>query len=183
MMDKDPNNRPTLEGVLMSFYHNDARDSYGDPEERPTPQSPAPKSDLAVLRKAMAAYTKKVGREVSDVVAEMNGLHADLVRADIRAKKYPDQMPEFEQLQAALPAALAELQKQLEAINERPDVAPLVKAIKQAGESFGTAKGREKDNAWDFAYRKVQHAMDNIDKDAPTMPEDLKEEIETPTGT
>jgi serine/threonine protein kinase len=177
MMDQDPAKRPTLEGVLMSSYVNDARDNFGTPEEQDSP--------LTALRGAMAQYVKVAGRDIAAVMTELGDLMATDTRLEIAAGKYPDQIPAFEEARQALPAKLKDIQDRLHAINARDDVAPLVKALQEAGQPFGTAEGKEKDRAWDFAYCKTQLAMDEIgtgtkDPKRPTsLPKDLKEELET----
>jgi serine/threonine protein kinase len=183
MMEKDPGKRPTLEGVLMSSCLNDARDNFGDPEAPPTDDQPS--SDLKPLRLAMAAYVKAAGREVAAVMTELGETMAKHRKLELAAQKKDGDVPAFEQAKQELPGLLKGFQDRLDAINERDDIAPLVKALKEAGEPFGTATGKEKDRAWDFAYAKTKLAMDelgtgtNAPKRPGSLPQDLKEELET----
>ncbi len=176
MMDNDPNKRPTLEGVLMSSYLNDARDTYGDPDGN-TQEGGTDSPDLTALRKAIAAYTKAVGREIGTLTTEMNGLKGQLRAAEQKAQRDPNERPELEQLRQTNEPLIAGLQAQLDAINARPEIARLIEAIQAAGKPFGTAKGNERENAWDFAYRKTMKGMEDISKTTPELPEGFTEEL------
>ena len=185
MMQKDPTQRPTLEGVLMSSCLNSARDTYGDPESS-DPQE-AGDSTLTPLRLALTAYMKMAGREVAAVMQELGDTMALYRQKELNAQKYPNDVPEFEQAKQDLPGQLKGFQDRLDEIHSRDDIAPLLQALKQAGEPFGTAPGKERDRAWDFAYAKTQLAMDEIgdgthDTSRQTgLPQNLKEELENAT--
>ncbi len=180
MMDKDPGKRPTLEGVLMSSCLNDARKNFDNPEV-----VDGPGSDLKPLRLAMAAYVKAAGRAVAAVMTELGETMARYRKAELAAQTKDGDDPAFEQAKQELPGLLKGFQDRLDEINARDDIAPLVKALKEAGKPFGTAEGQVKDRAWDFAYAKTELAMDEIGtgtkaKQRPgSLPQELKEELET----
>ena len=173
MMAEKPEDRPTLEGILMSSYLNDARSSFGDAD------AAGPKPPTADLRKAMAAYSTAVGREVSKLNTDIN-IRRGLYAQDARKTPPP---ADLDQRRAAMEREVAGFQAKIDAINARPAVAALLAEVKRVGESFGTAAGNEKDNAWDFAYRKFQAGLETwAGNTPPPMPDDLAADIRNPAA-
>ena len=120
MLDKDPDKRPTLEAVEFSAYLDDA--SQNHPEEQ-----------IKELIQAAMEYSKKAGGEILELQKNINFNRAYIER-ETKGNAKPSK-----QITGNLAKNKAEIvawEKQIEAINNRDDVKPLIEKLKQLGESF-----------------------------------------------
>ena len=123
MMAEDPEQRPSLDGVLLSSYLADAEEAFS-------------REDIDALMKAAMAYSRKVGREGRLLLNRINGLKGTLLAAeDEGLTSIRDEDAIFKPL-PVLRELLKEAEAQYAALNARPDVAPLIDAVRQAGRAF-----------------------------------------------
>jgi hypothetical protein len=181
MVDPDPAKRPTLDGVLMSSYLNDARDNYGDESGGNAAggsQQQGGRSDMTALRAAISVYVNVAGKRITKLNQEISKLEGKLKKAQVDAAADPTKMQAYQALLAAHPDAVAVFQGQIDAIHKEPAVAKALDAVRKASEPFGTSNDQRAERAWDFAYNKTMKLVDQIGKKAKQpMPDDLLADI------
>lgn len=123
MLDPDPAKRPTLDGVLLSSYLNDAAANYTD-------------EDLKALSTAVATYNKAVGKKIADLTKDMNWCRAEIAKARPAANASRADQEKFAATEARHLAEVDLYQQQLDALNADPAVQSLLAEIQKASAPF-----------------------------------------------
>jgi serine/threonine protein kinase len=117
MLDPDPAKRPTIEAILLSAYVDEAEDSSPDP-------------NLGAVKTALIAYSKKVAKDIAGplkIIGDARQKIKESWEKDYKdAQKYKKHTDLIKEQNAIIEAQ----QKEIDKINKRADVAPLVDKIR-----------------------------------------------------
>lgn len=124
MLDPDPAKRPTLEAVQFSSLLNDSAQNY-------------PQEQIDELVAATMAYSKKSGGKIADIQFELNYDRVDLAGLkEKRAAAARRDHASIDQDIAKKEAVIAAQEKRIAAVNDDPEIKPLLAELQRISAAF-----------------------------------------------
>jgi len=160
MLDPDPAKRPSLDGVLASAYVSAAGNDFAQ-------------EDVAALMAAVARYSEAVGNAVLRLSETTNaGIGRDRKRAAAPGERAKSEAED-----------LAELRKDMAAINEQPEIKKLLEDIRKLSAPFGGTGARDAAAENEARQDAERRAADAGGGTAPKMAQPLQQGIRDAKGT
>lgn len=136
MLDPDPAKRPSLDSVLMSSYLSDVDRSYSEDQ-------------VSTLMRAVTSYNRQVGKDIEKLTSNIDYCRGMIALEETKFAELQKAGTSTPEQREASAKKIQTWKEEIEtktaevaAINARPEVVPLIRAVQEASKPFGTQRQR-----------------------------------------